>query len=109
MSAMLALTATAATAHTNAVASWYGFELAGQPTASGVPFDPMGYTAASKTLAFGTRVLVIYQGRSVVVTINDRGPFLPGRDIDLSLGAAREIGLVEEGVGEVYISTYNSY
>ena len=73
------------------VASFYGRE-SGRHTASGERFDPNGMTAASRTLAFGTYVRVTYQGRSVVVRINDRGPFVRGRDIDLSEGAARRIG-----------------
>lgn len=73
------------------VASFYGRE-SGPRTASGERFDPNGMTAASRTLAFGTYVRVTYQGRSVTVRINDRGPFIRGRDIDLSTGAARRIG-----------------
>lgn len=73
------------------VASFYGRE-SGPRTASGERFDPNGMTAASRTLAFGTYVRVTYQGRSVTVRINDRGPFIRGRDIDLSSGAARRIG-----------------
>ena len=73
-------------------ASYYGYELAGSPTATGEPFNPEGLTAASKTLPFGTKVQVCYES-CTVVTINDRGPFVAGRDIDLSLGAARAIGL----------------
>jgi peptidoglycan lytic transglycosylase len=79
-------------------ASYYGFE-SGRRTASGERFDPNAMTAAHRTLPFGTLVRVTYRGRSVVVRINDRGPFVKGRDIDLSQGAARRIGL--PGVGEV--------
>ena len=74
------------------VASYYGNELAGSPTASGVPFDPYGYTAASLTYPLGTQLRICYQG-CVNVTVNDRGPYVAGRDIDLSLGAAQAIGL----------------
>jgi rare lipoprotein A len=81
-----------------AVASFYGAE-SGPRTASGEKFDPNAMTAAHRTLPFGTLVRVTYQGRSVVVRINDRGPFVRGRDIDLSQGAARRIGL--PGVGRV--------
>lgn len=83
------------------VSSYYGWELAGSPTASGVPFDPTAYTAAHKTLPFGTKLLVTYYGNSVVVTVNDRGPFVYGRDLDLSQGAAEAIGLTAAGVDVV--------
>lgn len=75
------------------VASYYGRELAGSPTASGQPFDPEKYTAASKTLPLGTKLEVRRGGESVKVTVNDRGPYVAGRDIDLSLAAARKLGL----------------
>lgn len=63
-------------------------------TASGEPFDPNGMTAAHKTLPFGTKVRVTYQGHSIVVTINDRGPYNPDKNvvIDLTEGAARALG-----------------
>ncbi len=102
MSAMLALTTSPASAHTNAVASYYGFELAGQPTASGVPFEPLGYTAAHKTLPLGTELTVCFES-CVNVVVNDRGPFVEGRDLDLSYAAARDIGLVEAGVAPVFV------
>lgn len=73
------------------VASFYGME-SGPHTASGERFNPNAMTAAHRTLPFGTYVRVTYRGRSVVVRINDRGPFVRGRDIDLSSGAARRIG-----------------
>jgi rare lipoprotein A len=85
---------------TTGVASFYGYE-SGPHTASGERFDPNAMTAAHRTLPFGTLVRVTYQGRAVVVRINDRGPFVRGRDIDLSEGAARRIGL--PGVGPVTI------
>jgi peptidoglycan lytic transglycosylase len=77
------------------VASYYGKELAGRRTASGERFNPGAMTAAHRTLPFGTRVRVtnIHNGRSVIVRINDRGPFVKGRSIDLSSGAARAIGM----------------
>ena len=86
-------------------ASYYGFE-SGRHTASGERFDPNAMTAAHRTLPFGTLLRVTYQGRSVVVRINDRGPFVQKgghftRDIDLSQGAARRIGL--PGVGQVTV------
>src|ERR1700694_4143977 len=82
------------------IASYYGTE-SGPHTASGERFDPNAMTAAHRTLPFGTLVRVTYGGRSVIVRINDRGPFVRGRDIDLSQGAARRIGL--PGVGQVTI------
>ncbi len=89
------------------VASYYGNELAGNPTASGVPFDPYGYTAAHKTLPFGTQLEVCLQG-CVTVTVNDRGPFVGGRDLDLSLGAAQAIGLTGAGVATVDVTVLGS-
>lgn len=82
------------------VASCYGAE-SGPTTASGERFNPSAMTAAHRTLPFGTYVRVVYQGRSVVVKITDRGPFVKGRDIDLSDGACRRIGLLAAGVGHV--------
>lgn len=83
------------------LASWYGEELAGNPTASGEPYDPYGYTAAHKTLPFGTELVVSYGGQSVRVTVNDRGPYAGGRDLDFSQGAAEAIGLTGAGVDYV--------
>lgn len=80
------------------VASWYGAE-SGPRTASGERFDPAAMTAAHRTLPFGTLVRVCHTERCVVVRINDRGPFVRGRDIDLAHGAARAIGI--DGVGFV--------
>jgi rare lipoprotein A len=80
------------------VASYYGNE-SGSRTASGQRMNPSAMTAAHRTLPFGTRVRVTHGDRSVVVTINDRGPFVRGRVLDLSTGAARAIGL--GGVGRV--------
>ena len=90
---------TAATGRTFAgVASYYGNE-SGSRTASGQRMNPSAMTAAHRTLPFGTKVRVTHGSRSVVVTINDRGPFIRGRVLDLSTGAARAIGL--PGVGRV--------
>lgn len=90
-------------------ASYYGPELAGRPTASGETFNPARMTAAHRTLPFGSRVRVTNQrtGRSVVVRINDRGPFAKNRVIDLSLAAAREIGLARAGVAPVRLELLN--
>lgn len=82
------------------VASYYGNE-AGNRTASGQRFNQNAMTAAHRSLPFGTKLRVTHGGRSVVVTINDRGPFIKGRVLDLSKGAASAIGLTGRGVGKV--------
>lgn len=86
-------------------ASWYGPGFEGNPTANGERFDPNGLTAAHKTLPFGTRLRVTNRrtGKSVTVVVNDRGPFIAGRDLDLSAGAARAIGIDSQGVGRVEV------
>jgi len=87
------------------MASWYGREFAGRRTANGERFDPSSYTAAHRTLPFGTRVRVTSAaGKSVVVRINDRGPFHGGRVIDLSQAAAAELGIVRAGSGRVQLA-----
>jgi rare lipoprotein A len=82
------------------MASYYS---QGQRTASGARFNPNGFTAAHRSLPFGTRVRVTNRsnGRSVIVTINDRGPFVRGRIIDLSRGAAQAISMTGAGVARV--------
>ncbi|MEA3036073.1 MAG: rare lipoprotein [Sphingomonadales bacterium] len=84
-------------------ASYYGRELAGNRTSSGERFNPMALTAAHRTLPLGTllRVTNLANGRSVIVRVNDRGPFVRSRLIDVSLGAAREIGMVAQGRAQV--------
>jgi rare lipoprotein A len=84
-------------------ASWYGQAHHGKKTASGEVYDRMQLTAAHRTLPMGTRVRVtnVDNGRSVVVRINDRGPFKAGRVIDLSQAAARELGALGEGLFNV--------
>jgi rare lipoprotein A len=83
------------------LASWYGPGFEGLPTASGEPYDPYGYTAAHKTMPLGTELMVRYAGRSVQVTVNDRGPYVGAREIDLSQGAAEYLGLTHAGVDYV--------
>src|SRR5438105_597902 len=85
------------------VASWYGQEFAGRTTANGEIFDPLLFTAAHRTLPFGTVVDVTNSqtGQIVRVRINDRGPFVGNRMIDLSYAAAQQIGLIDPGSGEV--------
>jgi rare lipoprotein A (peptidoglycan hydrolase) len=85
------------------VTSWYGSELEGSPTASGEPYRPDGRTAAHRSLPLGTELLVSYGGRQTVVRVNDRGPHVAGRDLDLSRGAAQEIGLAAAGADAVDI------
>ena len=81
-------------------ASYYGDE-SGSRTASGQRFNQNAMTAAHRSLPFGTKLRVTHRGQSVVVTVNDRGPFIRGRVLDLSKGAARAIGLTGAGVGHV--------
>jgi rare lipoprotein A len=83
------------------LASWYGPGFKGLPTASGEPYNPQGYTAAHKTLPLGSDLVVSYGGNSVGVTVNDRGPYVAGRELDLSRAAARDLGLTRVGVDYV--------
>ncbi|MDZ7962032.1 MAG: septal ring lytic transglycosylase RlpA family protein [Aulosira sp. DedQUE10] len=87
------------------IASWYGYDGSGSRTASGKRFHPEGMTAAHRSLPFGTRVRVTNtrNGRSVVVSITDRGPYIRGRILDLSAGAARILGMMSSGVAPVKI------
>lgn len=84
-------------------ASYYGDRFHGRRTASGRPFNMNALTAAHRNWSFGTLVKVTNKanGRSVVVTINDRGPYVAGRTIDVSKGAARELGMMGSGVARV--------
>lgn len=82
------------------MASFYGNE-SGSKTASGQRFNQNAMTCAHRSLPFGTRLKVTHGDRSVVVTVNDRGPFVRGRVLDLSTGAARAVGLTGAGVGRV--------
>ncbi|GAB4409857.1 MAG: septal ring lytic transglycosylase RlpA family protein [Thermodesulfovibrionales bacterium] len=88
-----------------AIASWYGPEFHGRPTASGERFDMHALTCAHREYPFGTilKVTSISSGRSVRCIVNDRGPFVSGRDIDLSYAAAKEIGLIGPGTVSVRI------
>ena len=87
------------------VASYYADEFNGRKTANGELYDMNDLTAAHRTLPFGTKVKVtnLDTGRSVVVRINDRGPFKDDRVIDLSLGAAKQLGLIAMGTGRVIL------
>jgi rare lipoprotein A len=86
------------------IASYYGKGFAGRKTASGEIFRPHLLTAAHKKLPLGTKVKVEYGTKSVVVKINDRGPFIKGRIIDLSEKAAEVLGLKQKGIGRVKIT-----
>ncbi|MFD2113646.1 septal ring lytic transglycosylase RlpA family protein [Thiorhodococcus fuscus] len=94
---------------TQGVASYYGERFDGRRTASGERFNMNALTAAHKTLKFGTRLMVTNKanGRSVEVTVNDRGPYVRGRTIDLSKGAARELGMLGRGVAPVELKILN--
>ncbi|KJS81791.1 MAG: hypothetical protein JM58_16120 [Peptococcaceae bacterium BICA1-8] len=93
------------------VASWYGGKFHGRETTSGEIFDENGLTAAHRTLPFHTylRVTFIETNESTIVKVNDRGPHIAGRILDLSKGAAEEIGLRSHGLGEVKIEVLNNY
>jgi peptidoglycan lytic transglycosylase len=102
LSSVLLLVAMQETAHAEPVlASYYAAELAGNPTASGEPFAPYDMTAAHPYLPFGTLLTVSNAGRSVTVRVNDRGPHVAGRGLDLSLGAAQAIGITAAGTAVV--------
>lgn len=90
----------------NGTASYYGRELAGNRTASGERFDPDQMTAAHPTLAFGSKVRVtnLSNGQSVIVRVNDRGPFGGRRVIDISQAAAKEIGMHRSGTAKVSLT-----
>jgi len=113
---MLALVLAAPAAHADEApvrtghASWYGDEFADRPTASGERYDPDKLTGAHRTLPLGSKVRVtnLLNGRSVLVTINDRGPYTRRREIDLSYGAARALGMIRAGIARVRIELVES-
>jgi rare lipoprotein A len=84
-------------------ASWYGVPFHGRKTASGETFDMNGMTCAHRTLPFGTVLLVtnLDNGRSATVRVTDRGPYVSGRIVDLSRGAASSLGMLETGTAQV--------
>ena len=86
-------------------ASWYGPGFHGQKTANGEQYDQMSFTAAHKTLKFGTllKITNLRNKKSVVVRINDRGPYIAGRDLDLSKAAALALGMVKRGVAKIKV------
>ena len=75
-------------------ASWY---MHGKRTANGERFNPNGMTAAHRTLPFGTQLRLTHQGRTAIVRINDRGPFVKNKQLDLSRGAAQQLGCIRAG------------
>src|SRR5215217_6918217 len=85
------------------LASYYGRTLEGHPMANGQPFDADAYTAAHKSLPFGTEHVVNHGDESVRVTVTDRGPYVAGRDLDLSQVAAQEIGITGAGEAPVQV------
>lgn len=95
----------AETVYESGVASFYGRKFQGRRTASGERFDMNDLTAAHRELPFGTRVRVINMenGRSIVVRVNDRGPFVDGRVIDVSRRAAGELGFIHHGLARVQL------
>ena len=86
-------------------ASWYGPRFHGKLTANGEIYNQMALTAAHKSLPFGTvlKVTNIRNGKSVIVRINDRGPYIDGRDLDLSKGTAQALGMISQGVIKVTV------
>lgn len=100
-SATLLLAGCSATARTEKqemVATWY---MHGTRTANGEKFNPDGMTVAHKTLPFNTKLRLTHNDKSVIVRVNDRGPFIKGRHIDLSRGVAKELGCLSRGVCKV--------
>ena len=97
------------------VSSWYGPGFEGSETANGEVYTTGGYTAAHPSLPFGTELLITYGERQAVVRVNDRGPYVDGRGLDLSQAAAEEIGLSAAGTDEVDVqiledsTNYDSY
>ena len=90
--------------------SYYAHKFHGRPTASGEIFDMNGLSAAHRELPLGTMIRVTHlgNGQSVILKVNDRGPFIEGRILDLSLGAAKKLGMINEGVAKVMIEIVES-
>jgi rare lipoprotein A len=92
------------------LASFYGRAHDGKVTASGERFDPRGFTAAHRSLALGSRVRVtnLGNGQAVIVKITDRGPFVRGRIIDVSLAAAQALGITDKGLAQVRLEVWDA-
>jgi len=107
---LAALATTSLEAHQIGVASWYGPRFHGRRAASGEIFNQHQYTAAHRRLPFGTQVKVtnLDNGKSVLVRINDRGPYVKGRILDLSRAAARELEMTEDGTVRVKLEVLSS-
>ncbi len=108
LSLLIAFSTSACAKHKNVQVgkgSWYGKKFHGRSTASGEKYNMYAHTAAHKTLAFNTMVKVtnLTNNRSIVVRINDRGPYAKGRIIDLSYGAAKKLGYVNKGVAKLKV------
>jgi len=101
--AVLLSVSTSVQAGGSMLSSWYGGYFHGRTTANGETCDMYGLTAAHKTLPFGTKLRVCYEG-CVDVRINDRGPYIGARQLDLSYGAANAIGLIQPGVDYVSVT-----
>ena len=101
--AVLLSVSTSASATNSMLSSWYGGYFHGRTTANGETYNMYGLSAAHKTLPFGTKLRVCYQG-CVDVRINDRGPYIGARELDLSFQAASAIGLIKPGVDYVSVS-----
>ena len=101
--AVLLSVSTSASSTNSMLSSWYGGYFHGRTTANGETYNMYGLTAAHKTLPFGTNLRVCYQG-CVDVRINDRGPYIGARELDLSFQAASAIGLIKPGVDYVFVS-----
>ena len=80
------------------VASWYGEPYRGRPTASGQPYDPSAMTCAHRDLPFGTKLLIYTPDKHVIVTVNDRGPFVAGRELDLNSYAFEQLADPDQGL-----------
>ena len=102
-SALLLAGATTASSAGTMLTSWYGPGFHGRLTANGEVYNQMALTAAHKTLPFGTRLRVCYK-QCTTVRINDRGPYIGARELDLSRGAAQAIGLIWPGVANVKVT-----
>ena len=101
--AALTCVSSPAVAAQSMLTSWYGSYFHGRTTANGESYSMYGFTAAHKTLPFGTKLRVCYNG-CVDVRINDRGPYTGGRELDLSYGAASQIGLIHPGVAYTMVT-----